>query len=619
MEQVKLLRRRTTDLLAHAQQNMASTQQSLLSRAQQNIPALSMPQFDLRRLNPAAAAAADPGPHGTWERIDDDDDIPALRRSAHSLDIVAGCAYIFGGELADGLADNDMHVVRLPASGASTDYLRIKAVPETPDEPAADDDRQTAASVASSDAGHSSPRSKGKGKERAMELARPVLADVPAPRAGHATAVIGTRIFLFGGHSHASSSSPDNDDDDDHTPPPPLDEAGRVWVFDTRTRAWSHLDPAPAVTGGAITIHPAARSFHCAAAADKPRDFGVPSTTTTTAIPTSPPLLPSPASPTTLRARAQSWRDWAVAGQPQEPAVGHVAETADDEESRGYGTFFIHAGRLASSGSGSSDIWAFDVHSRMWSELPAAPGPARDGAAICISKSRLFRFGGASTSSGSGGGAPLGGQLDYLPLEVETMDDRRRGGSSNKMVEVAVRARDGWQTIAQHATSSYSSTVTPLTPLSSPRRAAAAAPIVVDAEEHAWPCPRAGATLSALTMGGGREALVLAFGDAGTGSSSRRRPLDDVWLFWAPPQGMSAASVTAAVMQAVGRKTGEGRWARVAARPYDEDEHAGKGLPPARARLAGAPMNNLEDSGLLVWGGVGEDGARLGDGWVLRL
>ncbi|TQV94980.1 Kelch repeat type 1 [Cordyceps javanica] len=669
MEQVKLLRRRTTDLLANAQQNITSTQQSFLSSAQQNIaqaqqnlPALSMPHFGSLRFGQSspASAAGTTEPKATWECIDD---IPALRRSAHSLDIVGGSAYIFGGEIgpssgggeggegggASQLADNDMHVVRLPVSGASTDYLRIKAVPEKPydeDAEATASSSDGAGSEAGSNSSISSPRGKGKGKERAIDIARPDLGDVPGPRAGHATAVIGSRIFLFGGHSggHAGSNLQ------------PLEEAGRVWVFDTRTRAWSHLDPAPAVKGGAITIHPAARSHHCAAAIDKPREFGTPTadaSTTTSSATSTPTPAPPPTSPTTLRARAMSWRDWAVGdlAGPQEPAVGHVAESAVDEESRGYGTLFVHAGRLA--GDRGNDLWAFDVRSRMWSELPSAPGPARDGAAICVSKSRLFRFGGctsASSASSSSGGAEggrlllLGGQLDYLPLEVETTDDRRQragraarsGGGAR--IEVAVRARDGWQTIVQHPTSTYSSTVTPSAPLASPRLRSSTpelAPAVgvgvgvggSPGAQHEWPSPRSGATLEAVTMGGGREALVLAFGE---GEPSGRFFLDDVWLFQ-PPTSSVAGGVTAAVMQAVvGRKTGEGRWARVAVRPHDggEDEHhffedgqrpAPLLLPRARGLLAGAPMNNLEDSGLLVWGGLREDGARLGDGWVLRL
>lgn len=608
MEQVKLLRRRTGDMLANAQQNIASTQQSFLSSAQQNIanaqqnmPALSMPQFNLRGLGQLQSpSTADNGPKGTWERIDD---IPALKRSSHSLDIVAGSAYIFGGETTTGEpVDSDMHVVRLPVSGASTDYYRIKAIPEKPDVVDEDSEEQqhkktestASEEAAGSEAGSiTSPRNKGKGKERAIDLSRPDLGDVPAPRVGHATAVIGSRIFLFGGRG-----GPDMK---------PIEEAGRVWVFDTRTRAWSHLDPAPAVVGGAITIHPAARSDHCATATDKPQDFGSASSATTSAAT---PKAAAASSPMTLRARAMSWRDWAVGdisktGIPQDPVVGHVAESAVDEESRGYGTLFIHAG-CAASGDRSSDIWAFDVRSRMWSELPSAPGPARAAAAICISKSRLFRYGGVD-----GAGDALGGQLDYLHLEVETMDGR---------TEVGVRARDGWQTILQHPTSAYSSTVTPATPLASPSIDRAPEIPVDTAAVQAWPSPRSAASLEAVTMGGGREVLVLAFGKLGASGAAEGAGqfLDDVWLFQVPPQGMSAASVTAAVMQAVGRKTGEGRWTRVATRPYDEEE-GWAGVPKARGGLASAPMTNLEDSGLLVWGGLGEDNQRLGDGWVLRL
>lgn len=600
MEQFKLLRRRTTDLLANAQQNL---------------PAVSVPQqlTNLRSLaqqssSPKPAASPNDGlPQGTWERVDD---IPTLKRSSHSLDIVAGSAYVFGGEINPREpVDNDMHVVRLPLSGASADYYRIKAIPEKVDEVAEATDadepsHKTTESTASSEAGStSSPRSKGKGKERAIDIPRPDLGDVPEPRVGHATAVIGSRIFLFGGRG-----GPDMK---------PLEEAGRVWVFDTRTRAWSHLDPAPAVKGGAITIHPAARSYHCATATDKPQDFAMASSS-----PSAPPNAPAaatttPASPIAgLRRRAESWRDWAVGdtsqtGIPQDPVVGNVAENAVDQESRGYGTLFIHAGCLA-SGERGSDLWAFDVRSRMWTELPSAPGPARGGTAICISKSRLFRFGGFD------GTAEVGGQLDLLHLEVETMDV---GGRAK--TEVAVRARgDGWQSVLQHPTSAYSSTTTP-TPTPSSPSAGTLPEIPIDRSSGAqeWPCPRSVATLEAVTLGGGREFLVLAFGErnpSADGHAGAGKFLGDVWLFQVPPQGMSAASVTAAVMQAVGRKTGEGRWTRVATRPHDDDDESA-GVPRARGWLASASMTNLEDSGILIWGGLGEDNKRLGDGWVLRL
>lgn len=81
--------------------------------------------------------------------------------------------------------------------------------------------------------------------------------------------------------------------------------------------------------------------------------------------------------------------------------------------------------------------------------------------------------------------------------------------------------------------------------------------------------------------------------------------------------GMSTTSVTHAVLQAVGRKTGEGKWMRVETRPYDDDNSAD--MPVPRAWLASAVMADSEESAIMIWGGEGDDEERLGDGWILRL
>lgn len=109
-----------------------------------------------------------------------------LPRSHHTLSVVKGRAYIFGGETAPGiLADNDMQVVILPSSGVlEADYTTLKARPETPG------------------------------------------GDVPFARKGHSSVVIGDSIYIFGGSGVAN-------------------ENGRVWVFDTLRNTWSYLDPAP--------------------------------------------------------------------------------------------------------------------------------------------------------------------------------------------------------------------------------------------------------------------------------------------------------------------------------------------------------------------------------------
>ncbi|CAI6340066.1 unnamed protein product [Periconia digitata] len=109
-----------------------------------------------------------------------------LPRAHHTVSVVKGRAYVFGGEVAPNeLADNDMSVIILPSSGVlDADYTTIKARAENPDGP------------------------------------------VPAPRKGHTSAVIGDSIYVYGGEGVES-------------------ENGRVWVYHTIRNKWSFLDPSP--------------------------------------------------------------------------------------------------------------------------------------------------------------------------------------------------------------------------------------------------------------------------------------------------------------------------------------------------------------------------------------
>ncbi|KAF2791470.1 galactose oxidase [Melanomma pulvis-pyrius CBS 109.77] len=109
-----------------------------------------------------------------------------LPRSYHTISVVKGRAYIFGGEIETGkLADNAMHIVILPSSGVlEADYTSNPA------------------------------RSAQPGGE------------TPAPRKGHTAVVIGDSIYIFGGEG----VTPEN---------------GRIWVYSTISNNWTYLDPSP--------------------------------------------------------------------------------------------------------------------------------------------------------------------------------------------------------------------------------------------------------------------------------------------------------------------------------------------------------------------------------------
>lgn len=140
---------------------------------------------------------------GRWRKISAGKSLP---RSSHTLSMVKGKAYIFGGEERPREpVDNVMHVITMPAAGT-----------EEADHTTIEDDPSKA----------------------------------PPPRVGHTAAVISDRIYVFGGRGGKDMA--------------PLDEKGRVWVFDTVISKWSHIDPMPE------TPYPAARSYHCSTSSIHP-------------------------------------------------------------------------------------------------------------------------------------------------------------------------------------------------------------------------------------------------------------------------------------------------------------------------------------------------------------
>ncbi|KAI2623767.1 hypothetical protein GGS21DRAFT_533287 [Xylaria nigripes] len=503
---------------------------------------------------------------GTWQHVP----LPPLPRSSHSLNIVAGHAYIFGGEFeARRPVDNDMHIIVLPCSGAPADYYAVKAKPSSA---ISADAKQAITSVSEADEAEmalkdplseiplsssppvstplSSPTSdKGKAAE---------AAEVPCSRVGHATAVIGSRIFLFGGRSGFASAAT-------------LEEKGRVWIFETKTQTWTYLDPHPS------SPIPPARSYHSAVATDKPRNF-------------------STFKPGHLR-RSSTWKEWAEGnsaevGIPQRPIAGTIAETATDDEAAGagFGTFIIHAGCLADGGTRTSDLWAFDVHARTWKRLPDAPGPARGGTALALAQGRIYRFGGFD------GKTPLGGQIDVLHLALDEVNDQVSKG------EIGISVRGTWESIV--APSSEGTETTGLVSTPEP-----------------WPAPRSVCTLSVVHGLDRREYLILMAGESAPsakGHAGAGKFHSDVWAFQVPPLATTAVSLTDALLHTVGRKTREG-WSPISLGPFDGEDEIDVQGPVPRGWFAAASLGDLEENAVFVAGGLDESGERCGDGWVFRL
>ncbi|KAL9577372.1 MAG: hypothetical protein Q9203_007490 [Teloschistes exilis] len=127
--------------------------------------------------------------NATFTRITSEAFLP---RSHHTITVVAGKAYIFGGEESPGkLADDNVHIIKLPAKKATnTVDPEYKCVPSLGEE----DDKK-----------------------------------VPGPRSGHMACALGHRIYVFGGKGTDGTL---------------LEENGKVWVFDTESLSWSTLEPS---------------------------------------------------------------------------------------------------------------------------------------------------------------------------------------------------------------------------------------------------------------------------------------------------------------------------------------------------------------------------------------
>jgi hypothetical protein len=144
---------------------------------------------------------------------------PRIPRSNHTISVVKGRAYIFGGEDRKGtLTDNDMHVVILPSSAVGeADYFKIPA------------------------------RSRGTSGEKETAIV------VPKARKNHTAVVVGDNIYVYGGEDDTGAAA----DGPEH--------AGRIWIFDTKSNTWSSMDPS----ANSVTTPPS-RSHHTAAASEQP-------------------------------------------------------------------------------------------------------------------------------------------------------------------------------------------------------------------------------------------------------------------------------------------------------------------------------------------------------------
>lgn len=83
---------------------------------------------------------------------------------------------------------------------------------------------------------------------------------------------------------------------------------------------------------------------------------------------------------------------------------------------------------------------------------------------------------------------------------------------------------------------------------------------------------------------------------------------------------MTAASFKDAILQALGKETGEGLWSQVDV----ADAEGAKGgdvrsqVPGERGWFASATLGDLDPSGIMLWGGLNGKNEREDNGWILR-
>ncbi|MDI1493521.1 MAG: hypothetical protein OHK93_005311 [Ramalina farinacea] len=152
-----------------------------------------------------------PALSATFKRISNETIIPRIN---HSVTVIDGSAYLFGGETENGkLASDEVHIIGLPfddgGEQSKPDYKSVPALGEGQD-----------------------------GK-------------TPGSRAGHTAVGIAHRIFVFGGRGEDGKA---------------IEEMGRVWVFDTKTLGWSYID---AVDDNEASMPPA-RYQHSCVGSDRP-------------------------------------------------------------------------------------------------------------------------------------------------------------------------------------------------------------------------------------------------------------------------------------------------------------------------------------------------------------
>ena len=134
-----------------------------------------------------------------------------LTRSSHTLTVVKGKAYIYGGDVQGEDGDDNVHAITLPSDLdlKDLDYQSIPAL-SAPDRPLASYSGDTTTNTED------------------QKIA------IPSPRAAHTATCVDSTIYIFGGRPPSSPIAS-----------APLSENGNIYAFDTSNNKWSTLTPHP--------------------------------------------------------------------------------------------------------------------------------------------------------------------------------------------------------------------------------------------------------------------------------------------------------------------------------------------------------------------------------------
>lgn len=214
----------------------------------------------------------------------------------------------------------------------------------------------------------------------------------------------------------------------------------------------------------------------------------------------------------------------------------------------------------------STEVWAFDIASRTWSQLsspPITPSTKVHSPSLTFVSNRLYAVSGAETH--------------YLDLDLKS--SYTDTGSTG---DLGLSPLGPW--------SKVSSSNDP---------------------ETSTPNERSAAALIPITTGQGRNYLLLVGGDRN----------QDIWSLQLKPESRTAASLKDAARHAIKKSTAEQEWAEV--RYYNtegrivQEGQDGRGIGERKGSAA-CKVSAMDGGTVLVWGGV-EGGKVKGDGLLIEV